>query len=147
VNPLLELLKNKDKERLAKLQAIIALGDLAMNCPIAFTQNFQIDVLKILDSACKQSLSVSAFSDDEDMLKYLSQLRETLVDCYTSLIHGITMSNLLEPLKQIAPSLILFLGNCTDKSLNPDKAFVKSVVGLIGDLANLIGKECKELIK
>jgi hypothetical protein len=41
---------------MAKLQAIIALGDIAMNAGQEFTRVYLNDVLKVLDSACKSSI-------------------------------------------------------------------------------------------
>lgn len=56
VNPLLNILKDPKQDRHSKLQAIVALGDLSMNCGQAFTHNYLEEVLKILESAAKQSL-------------------------------------------------------------------------------------------
>ena len=56
VNPLLSILRDPKQHRDSKLQAIVALGDLAMNCGKAFIHQFLGDVLKILESAAKQSL-------------------------------------------------------------------------------------------
>jgi len=59
-----------------------------MNCPVAFVQTYLEEVLKILESACKLSTSTTAVKD-EDLLKFLETLRETLVECYTTIVHGV----------------------------------------------------------
>ena len=64
-----------------------------MNCGKAFINQFLAETLKILESAAKQSLQASSFDDDEDMRNYLKQLRETIVECYTSIVHGVTISD------------------------------------------------------
>jgi len=69
-----------------------------MNCPLAFTSNYLSEVLKILDSASKLSLTAAANQDDPDMLEYLEKLRETLVECYTTIVHGVKQSNHQAPL-------------------------------------------------
>jgi hypothetical protein len=46
-------LKDQNSDRSSKTQAIVALGDLAMNAAEAFSQQYLNDVLKILDSAAK----------------------------------------------------------------------------------------------
>lgn len=56
VNPILDILKDPKQHRDSKLQAIIALGDLSMNCGQSFIQTYLNEVLKILESAAKQSL-------------------------------------------------------------------------------------------
>lgn len=94
VPALLHILKGQEQDRFTKLQAIVALGDLAMNCSLAFISNYLLDVLKILESATRQATDVSPYSDDEDMLEYLSKLRETLIECYTTIVHGVKQSSL-----------------------------------------------------
>jgi len=56
VPPLVEILKDQNKDRMAKLQAIVALGDLAMNSGDIFATVYLESVLKILESAAKMSL-------------------------------------------------------------------------------------------
>ena len=80
-----------------------------MNCGTTFTNAYIADVLKILESASKQSLTVVTYDEDEEMAQYLQQLRETLVECYTSLVHGIQASNMTQPLIQFTPSLFAFM--------------------------------------
>ena len=88
--PLIKILRDQDQDRNSKLQAIVALGDLAMNSGEAF--NFYLaDVLKILESASQQSMiPPSQIGDDQDLADYLVQLRDILVETYTTIVHGVT---------------------------------------------------------
>ncbi len=74
---------------MAKLQAIIALGDLAMNSGEAFAVMYLDSVLRILESAAKMSLQTVRAEDDPDLSAYLNQLRDTLIDCYVTIVHGV----------------------------------------------------------
>jgi len=56
----------------------------------AFCQYYLNDTIKILDGAGKMSLHIEGA--DLDTQLYLSRLRETLIDCYTSIVHGVTES-------------------------------------------------------
>lgn len=67
VPPLISILKDQNQDRNAKLQAIVALGDLAMNAGEDFTNQYLNDVLRILESAAKQSLNVVSEDDDIDL--------------------------------------------------------------------------------
>lgn len=78
----------------------MAIGDLAMNCPQGFISNYLVDVLKIMDSASKLSLTTANYLGDEDMMEYLEKLRETLVECYTTLVHGVKQTSFIDPLVQ-----------------------------------------------
>jgi len=86
---LIAILKDQSHTREAKLAAIVALGDLAMNAGESFCVQFLPDVLKILESASQKSLTYVRESDDEDLARYLTHLRETLVECYTTIVHGV----------------------------------------------------------
>ena len=50
---------------------MIALGDLAMNAGSSFTSAYIGDVLKIMQSASNQSLTIVNFDEDEDLAGYL----------------------------------------------------------------------------
>lgn len=92
VPPLINILKDQNQDRHSKLQAIVALGDLAMNSGETFAQQYLEDVLRILESASKLSLQVIDPEEDPDLCAYLNLLRETLVECYTTIVHGVNQS-------------------------------------------------------
>jgi hypothetical protein len=81
------------------------------------------------------------------MALYLQQLRETLIDCYTSLVHGVSRTNFREPLVQYAPSIFNFLTTIVSKAYNPSKALIRNICGLIGDIAECIGPHIKDLLR
>lgn len=56
VPPMINILKDSNQDRNSKLQAIVALGDMAMNAGEAFVNSYLDEVLKILESAAKLSL-------------------------------------------------------------------------------------------
>jgi hypothetical protein len=60
-----------------------------MNSGDSFNQTYLLDVLKILESAAQQSLAVLGPDEDEDLHRYLNELRSTLVECYTTIVHGV----------------------------------------------------------
>ena len=67
---------------------------------------------------------MSSFDDDEDMKEYLTKLRSTIIECYTSIVHGVTTLNNPGdklPLIKHAPTIIGFLAQASDKAYNPSK--------------------------
>ena len=121
VPPLLQILKDQNQDRNSKLQAIVALGDLAMNAGEPFSQQYLQDVLKILESAAKQSVNVVKEEDDSDLAHYLVKLRETLVECYTTIVHGTTTQATKPILVKFAHTIIYFLQTLVSKDMNPSK--------------------------
>jgi hypothetical protein len=63
-------------------------------------------VLKILESAAKQSLLEVKADDDLDLHLYLNQLRSVLVECYTTIVHGVNDADTRNFLGQYAPNII-----------------------------------------
>ena len=109
VPPLLKILRDQNQDRNSKLQAIVALGDLAMNSGEAFNY-YLADVLKILESASQQSLILpSQIGDDQDLADYLVQLRDILVETYTTIVHGVTQAHTKQSLVLAAPNILGFL--------------------------------------
>ena len=58
VPPMIDILRNSNQDRLSKLSAINALGDIAMNSGEPFVNRYLEDVLKILEGAAKLSLQM-----------------------------------------------------------------------------------------
>ena len=129
-----------------------------MNASNAFISQYLEDVLRILESASAQSLSTSQFLEDEEMLDYLQRLRETLIECYTTIVHGVKQSSYTRPLIQRSQNIFTFLQSVCDKVHSPSRvkhnhfhnyfqAAYKSVLGLIGDIADCIGADIKNLLQ
>jgi len=98
VPPIIKILKLQKYNRDTKLQAVITIGDLAMNAQEGFVPYLQ-ETLAMLISACQLSLSVvdeviSFYIQDEDaeLAEYLQELKHTLIETFTSIVHGMTKS-------------------------------------------------------
>ena len=75
-----------------------------------FTSSYLVDVLRILESAAKQSAQVVTRDEDPDLAIYLNSLREALVECYTTIVHGVSQSNNnYGGLISCAPNIITYL--------------------------------------
>ena len=80
-----------------------------MNSGDAF-HYYVADVLKILESASQQSLvQPSQISEDPDLADYLVQLRDTLVETYTTIVHGVTQAQNKQSLVHASPNILGFL--------------------------------------
>lgn len=70
-----------------------------MACPNAFVTLYLRDLLKTLETAAKMSL-IQQYQDDEEMLEFLSRLREAIAHCYTAIAQGIKSSTSTDILKE-----------------------------------------------
>lgn len=58
------------------------------------------------------------------MLTYLKDLRATIIECYTSIVHGVSQvisPNDKIPLIKHSQQLLYFLAQSSDKAYNPSK--------------------------
>ncbi len=118
------------------MQALITIGDIAMYAGDSFTEKYLNDTLIILDSAAKQSLSKGVASNNDDSEIY-DELRNTLIECYTTVVNGVNTFNSKATLAKFAPSIIYFLQQSVILSQN--RSLMRDVLALIGDIANCIG--------
>lgn len=65
--------------------------------------------------------SPDQFEDDPDIADYLIQLRETLVECYMTIVHGVTQQQTKANLVPFAQNILGFLQQLTTPQLNPTK--------------------------
>ena len=90
-----------------------------MNAGEAFSHHYLLDTLKILESAAKLSLQVVYPEQDEDLANYLVQLRETIVESYTTIVHGVNDKETRAFLVKYSPNIIAYLQQLVQKPLNP----------------------------
>ena len=68
------MLSDNDRDRTTKLQALLSLGDLAINSPTSYCEIYLADTIKILLQAGEVSINKAAYKDDQDVLDYLREL-------------------------------------------------------------------------
>lgn len=115
------ILKDSAYTREAKLQAIVAIGDLAMHAGEAFCVQFLPEVLKILENASQKSLMNISKAEDEDLYNYLKNLRDTIVVCYTTIVHGVNEQTTKQYLAQYTPNIFLYLSQIMSKEYSPNQ--------------------------
>jgi hypothetical protein len=77
-----------------------------MNSGDSFNQTYLLDVLKILESAAQQSLAVLSADEDEELHRYLNDLRSTLVECYTTIVHGVKQPQMKANFATFTPNIL-----------------------------------------
>jgi hypothetical protein len=101
VPPIIKILKENDHDRDTKLQALVTMGDMAMNAEGGYSPYLE-ESLQMILSACKVSLTQVkevSFSlhlclkeDNPDLFDYIEDLRLTILETLSSITHGILSS-------------------------------------------------------
>ena len=66
----------------------MSLGDLAISAPKSFCELYFYDTIQVLYSAGELSLKKDEYKDDQDVLDYFSDLRTTIINCYSTICSG-----------------------------------------------------------
>lgn len=142
---LLDNLGNPNLHRSVKPQILSAFGDMALSIGPAFVKYLHV-VLQMLLHASQVQVDTSDF----DMMEYLNELRESVLEAYTGIIQGLkgvekTPNPDVFRMEQHVPHIINFIktiaqeGDCTD-------SIIAITAGLIGDLCSAFGPKLYPLL-
>lgn len=135
---LLENLSDNSVHRSVKPQILSVFGDIAMNIGFEFKKYLDI-VLITLAQASQASVDKS----DCDMIDYLNDLREGVLEAYTGIIRGLCgdSSNPSPGASLVEPSVPFIVQFITSIAEDPDHSDsnVAASAGLLGDLVDAFG--------
>lgn len=127
---LLEALQNPALNRQVKPAVLSCFGDVALAIGGNFVKYLQ-STFQMLDQAARTKLSDD--DDDDELVEYLSSLREGILEAYVGIIQGLNdgcNSRLVLPQLGNMFQFLEFVARD-----NGDESITKNCIGLIGDLA------------
>ncbi|KAG5183553.1 armadillo-type protein [Tribonema minus] len=138
VRCLLHNLQNPTINRHVKPPVLACLGDIALAVGGGFDKYVDVTVNMLLQA---QTVCSSIPPDeDEDMVDYINQLRESILEAYSGIIQGLNDNGAQKAgmLLQYLPGIVQFLealAPCDDR----DDTVLRHAIGVVGDLAHAIG--------
>jgi hypothetical protein len=111
-----------------------------MNCCEEFNKKYLDSTMIILFGAAEVSTRIQAYSNDQDILSYLSQLREGLLDQFTFIMMGLSDSNSIDVSIPYLEKIYEFLEAYTAIEGVYDLNVANKIIALIGDIANYLPK-------
>lgn len=165
---IIDILQNPAVKRSVKPYIVGVLGDFAMVslhlCPYcarpstyssfldsltaqAIEGNFE-RYLPIVLTFLRQAGEVMASDgDDEDFCEYVNALRGSLLEAYTGVLQGFHASGKADLVRPALDDIIAFLGRCmTNNEFYRDADVSKAVLGTVGDLGQIYGKKCGNVV-
>lgn len=106
---LLDILRDQAVAKEMKIPALHAMGDLAMYCSSHFCQNYLQWTMQILDQASMLATNIQELKGDQDMLQFLSELREEVIEVYITVLMAASDSNSLPVFAQFTNQIFDFL--------------------------------------
>ncbi|QRV75010.1 importin subunit beta-1 [Ceratobasidium sp. AG-Ba] len=142
VSLLLESLQSQVMSRTVKIQVLACFGDVALSIGAGFAP-----YLETAMTVLKQAGEVQPNPLDYEMVDYVAQLREGILDAYVGIVAGFKAADNADPL---LPYVSTMLSLCA-RALNDEErsdTVVRAAFGLIGDLADLFPKgQIKSLLQ
>lgn len=129
----ISLLQNDLIEKDLKVSIFFALSDFVLHLPNIAKQNFS-ETIKLSEMALQAVIHLQS-SDQEGLVEHAEVLKETLIDFYLCLIHGIYLKT-SECDIQIEGSMLRvceFISLTTKPELNPSINYMSNCLGLLID--------------
>ncbi|EQC35799.1 hypothetical protein SDRG_06558 [Saprolegnia diclina VS20] len=140
---LLTILRDTNLNRSVKPPVLSVFGDIGLAIEGDFDRYFTPVVQMLLQAA---HACVSVDVDDEDVIDYMNQLRESILEAFTGILQGLASHNkgqLVEPALGGIGNFIAQLATDPNRS----ESVTNSCAGLIGDLATILGAASKPLMQ
>ncbi|KAG8783278.1 karyopherin beta [Ceratobasidium sp. 428] len=134
VTLLLESLQSQVMSRTVKIQVLACFGDVALSIGAEFAP-----YLDTAMTVLKQAGEVQPNPLDYEMVDYVAQLREGILDAYVGIVAGFKAADKSDPLLPYASTMLGLCGRALNDEERPD-TIVRAAFGLIGDLADLFSK-------
>lgn len=131
---LFDLLKSNTVEKVVKPHVISLFSDIAMAIEGHF-EKYAPSVLLILQKA-GSSAQLTSRDDGDDMNEFVYVIRESILEAYTGIIHGLKEHNKQDILEAHIDTMLKFIVLCGEPHDDPDRPtdLLKGAIGLIGDL-------------
>jgi len=133
-----QALQDQFLHRSVKPSVLSCFGDIALALGAGYEPYLQVSVMMLM-----QASQTSVPEDDEDLIDYVNQLREGVLEAYTGIIQGLKDGNKVEIIAPYIVAIINFMEVCLVDE-NRDFQVLGKAAGLLGDIASAFGPSLKE---
>ncbi|CAE6410786.1 unnamed protein product [Rhizoctonia solani] len=134
ISLLLESLQSQVMGRNVKIQVLACFGDVALSIGPEFAP-----YLETAMTVLKQAGEIQPNPMDYEMVDYVAQLREGILDAYVGIVAGFKSADKPDPLLPYVQTMLGLCARALSDEERPD-TIVRAAFGLIGDLADLYSK-------
>ncbi|GAB1521886.1 karyopherin Kap95 [Rhizoctonia solani] len=136
ISLLLESLQSQVMGRNVKIQVLACFGDVALSIGPEFAPYLET-AMTVLKQAGE--IQPNPKKMDYEMVDYVAQLREGILDAYVGIVAGFKSADKSEPLLPYVQTMLGLCARALSDEERPD-TIVRAAFGLIGDLADLYSK-------
>mmetsp|Transcript_18596 Transcript_18596/g.53763 ORF Transcript_18596/g.53763 Transcript_18596/m.53763 type:complete len:861 (-) Transcript_18596:182-2764(-) len=137
---LVDCLKDSSIHRSVKPPVLSCFGEIAMAIGGAYQPYMQLSMMLLM-----QASSTRVPDDDDDLIEYFNQLRESILEAYVGIVQGLRDGNVLNQFMQYVPNVLQFIDHIANDP-NRDDFVLSKAIGLVGDLAQVMGPQIRDQI-
>uniref|UniRef100_A0A7S3V798 Importin N-terminal domain-containing protein n=2 Tax=Chaetoceros debilis TaxID=122233 RepID=A0A7S3V798_9STRA len=137
---LVESLRNPALHRSVKPPVLSCFGDIAMALEAGFEPYMNVSLMMLM-----QASQTIVPEDDEELMDFVNQLREAVLEAYTGIIQGLKDGGKTELLGPFIVHIIQFLETLGSDE-NKDYEVLSKAAGLLGDIASAMGRQAATLL-
>lgn len=134
---LVESLQNENLHRSVKPPVLSCFGDIAMALEDAFEPYLKVSMMMLM-----QASQTTAPDDDDELVEFVNQLRECVLEAYTGIIQGLKDANRIDLMAVYIEPMMQFLQSLSNDE-NKDLEVLGKAAGLLGDIASAMGSTVK----
>ena len=135
---LIESLKDVRIMKEVKPPVLSCFGEIALAIGGAYEPYLASSVMMLM-----QASQAEVPDHDEDMIDFFNELREGILESYMGIIQGLRDGNKLASIMQYMQPLLMFIQKIAEDPNRDEEVLTKSV-GLVGDIAQLMGPQMKQ---
>jgi importin subunit beta-1 len=135
---LVESLKDSRIMKEVKPPVLSCFGEIALAIGGAYEPYLATSVMMLM-----QASEARVPEDDEDMIDFFNELRESILESYMGIIQGLRDGGKLPTFMQYMQPVLLFIQRIAEDP-NRDEEVLNKSVGLVGDIAQLMGPQMKQ---
>jgi len=140
VTHLIQNLQSPHLDRAVKPPILAVFGDIALAIGGSFQKYLQAAMKMLYEAG-----SVKAPQDDEEMIYYVDNLHENVLEAYAGIIQGLKQDNMGAHLEPYTIQIGSLLGHMT-MSPTRDDSRTRNIAGVLGDLASTLGKKVSPIV-
>lgn len=137
---LVESLRNPALHRSVKPPVLSCFGDIAMALEAGFEPYMSVSLMMLM-----QASQTVVPEDDEELMDFVNQLREAVLEAYTGIIQGLKDGGRTDLLGSYMVHIIQFLETLASDE-NKDYEVLSKAAGLLGDIASAMGRQAATLL-
>jgi importin subunit beta-1 len=142
---LVTLIDEKTYDKSLKLRIIMSIGDIALGCKDLILP--YVETLTRMYEVAMNAATHIPTQEASDMVDYLEQLRENVLDSYVCFFHAVTESENPDLIFPSIPTIMQYLAVTCTKDFNPTVDYMRNALAFVADVGLIFKDRAAQFVK